>query len=167
ALAAAGVKVVEGWPDGVDPARNAESFGFQVGLFFAFQQPEDFAPLSAVVKQEDLRMAARTAWSRYFEDVDVFLCPTNFTPAFPHDTRPFADRVITTPEGDRPYDAQSFWIAHASLPGLPAVSAPAGLTAGGLPVGVQVIGPLHEDDTAITFAELAADVVGGYRRPPL
>jgi amidase len=30
----------------------------------------------------------------------------------------------------------------------------------GLPVGVQVIGPWHADDTVITFAELAADIVG-------
>jgi hypothetical protein len=29
------------------------------------------------------------------------------------------------------------------------------------------VGPLYEDDTAITFAELFADVVGGYEAPPL
>jgi amidase len=112
-------------------------------------------------------MAARAAWTRYFADVDVFLCPTNFTPAFPHDSRPFAERTITTPEGVRPYDAQPFWISHASLPGLPAVVAPIGKTTGGLPVGAQIIGPLYEDDTALTFAELLGDVVGGYERPPV
>jgi len=168
ALGRAGAKVVEGWPDGVDPAAHAESSGFQVGLFFAFEQSgHDFAPLSEVVEQEALRMASRAAWSRYFEDVDVLLCPTDFTPAFPHDTRPFDERVIATPEGDRPYGAQGFRIAHAALPGLPAVSAPIGRTAGGLPVGAQVIGPPHEDDTAVTFAELLADVVGGYEEPDL
>ena len=31
-------------------------------------------------------MASRAASNRYFDDVaDVFLCPVNFTPAFPHD----------------------------------------------------------------------------------
>jgi hypothetical protein len=30
-----------------------------------------------------------------------------------------------------------------------------------------VIGPQHEDDTAMTFAELLADFVGGYERPPI
>src|SRR5215510_14473747 len=39
AIARAGATVVEGWPDGVDPAQQYESFGFHVGLFFAFQQP--------------------------------------------------------------------------------------------------------------------------------
>jgi amidase len=168
AVSRAGAKVVDGWPEGVDPADHAESFGFQVGLFFAFQEGGGgFATLDEVVEQETRRMASRAAWSRYFADVDVFLCPTTFTPAFPHDTRPFEERVIGTPEGDRPYDAQVFWIAHAALPGLPAVSAPVGRTAGGLPVGAQLIGPPHEDDTAITFAELLAEVVGGYERPPL
>jgi amidase len=48
-----------------------------------------------------------------------------------------------------------------------ALSAPAGRTCSGLPVGLQVIGPRYEDDTAIKFAELLADIVGGYERPPL
>ena len=98
---------------------------------------------------------------------DVFLCPVNYTPAFPHDPSPFEQRTVPTSDGEWPYDAQPFWISHASLPGLPAVSAPVGQTAHGLPVGVQIIGPLYEDDTAITFAELAAEVVGGYVPPPL
>ena len=168
ALARAGATVVEGWPDGVDPQQNYESFGFHVQLFLAYQQPgEDFATLSAVIEHEARRMAARAAWDRYFDKVDVFLCPANFTPAFPHDSRPFEDRTIATPEGERPYADQAFWASHASLPGLPAVAAPIGRTAGGLPIGAQIIGPLHEDDTAITFAELLADVVGGYESPPL
>jgi amidase len=168
ALARGGATVVEGWPDGVDPVRSYESFGFHVRLFFAFQQPgEEFATLPEVVDHENRRMAARAAWNRYFDETDVFLCPVNFTPAFPHDPRPFEARTIWTPDGERPYDNQPFWVSHASLPGLPAVAAPIGRTPGGLPVGAQILGPLHEDDTAITFAELLGDVIGGYEPPPL
>src|SRR5215211_5377344 len=167
-LAQAGVTVIEGWPDGVDPVRNYESFGFHVRLFFAFQQPdEDFATLSEVIDQENRRMAARAAWSRYFSEIDVFLCPVNFTPAFPHDSRPFEKRTITTPEGERPYNDQAFWVSHASLAGLPAVAAPIGRTHGGLPVAAQILGPLYEDNTAITFAELFTEIIGGYAPPPL
>ena len=59
--------------------RSYESFGFHVRLFFAFQQPagnwtvRDALP--EVIEHETRRMAARVAWSRYFDDVDVFLCP--------------------------------------------------------------------------------------------
>jgi amidase len=148
-LARSGAKIVEGWPDGVEPSEQAEEFGRQVGVFFALHGGE---PTSMTVDQlvaaERGRMIARTKWQRYFEDVDVFLCPTSFTVAFPHGS--------TTIDG-QPYDAQVFWIAHASLTGHPALSMPIGRTQDGLPVGGQVIGPWHEDDTAITFAELLAD----------
>jgi amidase len=166
AIAEAGAAVVEGWPEGIDPIQEAESFGFQVGLFFAYHGDE-FGRSHEFVEQEQRRLRARAAWSSYFDETDVFLCPANFSPAFPHDTRPFEQRTISTPEGERPYSNQPFWIAHASLPGLPAVVAPVGTTPAGLPVGVQVIGPLYEDETAVTFAELLADVVGGFERPPI
>jgi amidase len=169
ALARAGATIVEGWPEGVDPVRHYESFGFHVQSFFAFQQPgEAFAKFSEFIDHENRRMAARAAWNRYFDDVaDVFLCPVTFTPAFLHDTRPFEQRTIATPGGERPYNDQAFWVSHASLPGLPAVAAPVGRTPGRLPVGMQIVGPLYEDDTAITFAELLGDVIGGYEPPPL
>lgn len=168
AIARAGATVVEGWPEGVDPVQEYESFGFHVGLFFAFQQPgENVATLSEFIEHETRRMSARWAWDRYFNDMDVFLCPTNFTPAFPHDNSPLDERRITTPEGERSYTSQPFWISHASLPGLPAVAAPIGRTRGGLPVGAQIIGPLYEDDTAITCAELLSEVIGGYEMPPV
>src|SRR5829696_1361064 len=162
-----GAKVVEGWPDGVDPAAQAESFGFHVRLFFAYQEPgEDLPPLAEAIAHEHRRMAARAAWTRYFSDVDVFLCPVTFCPAFPHDPRSFPDRTIATPEGDRPYGDLAFWVAQPSLPGLPALTTPVGWTSGGLPVGAQVVGPLFEDDTAITLAGLLGEITGGYQPPP-
>jgi amidase len=168
ALAAAGVKIVEGWPEGIDPAAEAEAFDYHVQLFVALAEPGgSFERLGELIEYEQRRMAARTAWERYFAEIDAFLCPVNFTPAFPHDPSPFEQRMVPTPDGPRRYDEQPFWISHASLPGLPAVAAPIGRTAAGLPVGAQIIGPLYEDDTAITLAELTADVVGGYVPPPV
>lgn len=60
-------------------------------------------------------------------------CPAAFTAAFPHDSRPFQQRTITTAEGGRRYDDLPFWISHASLPGMPAVAAPIGATPPGCP----------------------------------
>ncbi|SFW87250.1 amidase family protein [Amycolatopsis australiensis] len=146
ALARAGVRIREGWPDGVDPAAQAAAFGFQVEWFFAAQEGRE---PDGAAEQERRRAALTAAWDRFFGEADVFLCPAVFTTAMRHDDR-------------YRYDDQPFWIAQASLPGLPAVSAPVG---GPLPAGLQVIGPAHEDDTAITFAERAADVVGGFVPP--
>ncbi|MGW7687099.1 amidase family protein [Kribbella sp. NPDC054772] len=147
-LARSGAKIVEGWPDGVDPGAQAEEFGRQVELFFAlYGGSHSELTLHDLLERERRRLEARATWRRYFADVDVFLCPTSFTVAFPHGS--------TTIDG-QPYEAQAFWVSHASLTGHPALNVPIGSTPSGLPVGAQVIGPWHEDDTAITFAELLA-----------
>jgi amidase len=48
---------------------------------------------------------------------------------------------------------------------LPATAAPIGLTAAGLPVGLQIIGPEGEDPTTIEFARLLANEIGGFVAP--
>jgi len=54
----------------------------------------------------------------------------------------------------------------ATLAYLPATAAPSGRSRGGLPVGIQIIGPSFEDRTCIEFAKLLADVAGGFEAPP-
>ena len=70
----------------------------------------------------------------------------------------------------------SWWPASASRrsrPGcempshLPATSAPVGMTPEGLPVNVQIIGDYLDEQTTIHFAELLAEVRGGFQPPPL
>jgi amidase len=160
--------VSEGWPDGVDPVGAAASFGFHINLYFAALGEPTGLTLADAVAEDQRRTTARHAWQRCLtDDADVFLCPTTFTAAIRHDDRPFAERTIDTARGPVPYSNLQFWISHASLTGLPAVSAPIGPARAEPPAGMQIVGPLYEDDTAITFAELAADVIGGYRPPDL
>jgi amidase len=148
ALAAAGITLVEGWPEDLDPKESYEAFGAHLSAYFGLHGVGDDGAFAGFARQEARRMAAHAAWQAVFEDVDAFLCPVTPVAAFPHDQRPDADL--------------GFWISHASLAGLPAVSAPVGRTPAGLPVGIQVIGPPHEDDTAITVAGL----IGRYEPPP-
>ena len=54
------------------------------------------------LRARSTRLASHAAWARYIDHFDVFICPTNFAAAFPDDTRPFQERTIATPEGDRP-----------------------------------------------------------------
>ena len=104
----------------------------------------------------------RRRWSH-----DVFLLPTAFTAAFPHDhSEPIDNRVIDTPEGKRPYGRDmSSWISFATLSGLPATVAPIGRTRAGLPVGLQIMAPMWEDGTSIEFAAQLSDVIGGFEAP--
>jgi amidase len=125
------------------------------------------APFKYLQAAGGRRMAARALWQQYFRTHDAFLLPTAFVPAFAHDRTPSQDdRRIATPAGPRDYGDLFFWISFATLTGLPATTAPVGLTRGGLPVGIQIIGPYLEDATPIDVAGKLADVVGGFRSPP-
>src|SRR5260370_5561644 len=112
---------------------------------------------------ETRRRAARGIWQAYFRTHDTFLMPTALVPAFPHDQsgNPFA-RVLTTPAGPRPYGDLFFWISFATLAGLPATTAPVGLTAASLPVGLQFVGPYHVYPTPIEETCHHADGNGFY-----
>ncbi|MGB5265314.1 MAG: amidase, partial [Polyangiales bacterium] len=66
----------------------------------------------------------------------------------------------------RPYMDHVCWVALASAAFLPATSAPVGVTPDGLPVNVQILGPFLGDKTTIRFAELLAEVRGGFQPPP-
>jgi Asp-tRNA(Asn)/Glu-tRNA(Gln) amidotransferase A subunit family amidase len=136
--------------------------------------PEDIAAAASVaphgrwLHETRRRLAVRALWQTYFESHDVFLLPTTITAAFPHDdSEPIDRRVVDTPEGKRPYARDMpYWISFATLAGVPATVAPVGLTGAGLPVGLQVVAPMWEDGTAIEFAALLSDRVGGFTAPP-
>jgi amidase len=80
-------------------------------------------------------------WDEVFATVDVVLAPISPVPAFPHDDRPFGQRDLDIDGRRAPYTSNLVWPGVATLPLLPATAVPAGRTPGGLPVGVQVIGP--------------------------
>jgi amidase len=48
---------------------------------------------------------------------------------------------------------------------LPATAAPAGFTRGGLPIGCQIVGPMHGDRTTIAVAGMLETAMGGFRAP--
>lgn len=118
-------------------------------------------------KQRFQQLAFRQMWHDYFEHIDVFLMPAAFATAFRHlHEGDMNSRVIDTPEGKRPYMDFMPWIVTPTLTGCPATTAPVGLTAQGLPVGIQVMGPFWEDATPIEFAALMGAEMGGFIAPP-
>jgi Asp-tRNA(Asn)/Glu-tRNA(Gln) amidotransferase A subunit family amidase len=50
--------------------------------------------------------------------------------------------------------------------GLPAVSVPAGRTQGGLPVGVQIVGPPRAERLLVAAARIVERAAGGWQPPP-
>ena len=115
----------------------------------------------------DRQLGMRREWAALFRDFDVVLAPVMGTVAFPHVDEPDPTRRTLTINGEAtPYFDQIAWPAVALLPNLPATAAPVGFTKGGLPIGIQVIGPYLEDRTTIAFAGLLERELGGFRAPP-
>jgi amidase len=190
ALRKTGVKLEEGWPSGVNPSEQYEIYRFllisteanklrtkhlkkfreiaarkdgseEARIAWAWTAPHKY--FQAV---SSARISTRAIWQDYFRTHDVFLLPTAFTSAFPHDhSQPFERRKFITEEGPRSYYDLSFWISFATLSGLPATTAPIGLTKDGLPVSIQIVGPYLEDATSIDFAGQMADVIGEFQPP--
>ena len=103
----------------------------------------------------------------FFESFDVLLCPVAPVPAFRHDHSPIVARKLALSDGRRiGYRELMRWVALASLCGLPATAMPAGRTAEGLPVGIQLIGPRGGDARLLAIAQAFEDVCGGFIPPP-
>ena len=80
-----------------------------------------------------------------FGQVDVLLCPTAPTTAFGL--------------GEKTADPLTMYLADiytisANLAGLPGLSIPAGLSAGGLPIGMQLIGPVLSEHLLLRTARM-------------
>ena len=77
------------------------------------------------------------------------------------DARRIAFNDTTIPYGD-----QFAWLQAIGVVHLPAVVAPVGRTATGLPVGIQIVGPHLEDRTPIDLARHMERITGGFQAPP-
>jgi amidase len=110
----------------------------------------------------------RVRWADFFRDYDILLCPPMSVAAIRHDhTEPPDSRTLVVNGVKRPYfDALIAWAGLIGMVYLPSTSSPVGRTAGGLPVGIQIVGPYLEDRSTIDFARRLGEVVGGYQRPP-
>jgi amidase len=108
----------------------------------------------------------RHTWRQFFAEFDAVVCPIMSIPAFPHDHNPDrGERRIDIDGVEYPSVDQSAWAGLATMPGLPATAIPAGRSPEGLPVGVQLIGPMFEDRTPLRLAELLERTIGGFEPP--
>lgn len=109
------------------------------------------------VKAQRVRSRIAQDFRTAFEDVDVILAPTAPSPAFPVDEKiddpvsMYLNDVFTVP---------------ASLAGLPAMSVPAGLSADGLPLGLQLIAKPFDELTLFRAGE-ALEQAAGFELPDL
>ncbi len=112
-------------------------------------------------RAQRVRSLIRRDYSNAFDGnagpgVDVVALPTTPTPAFrlgEHLQDPLAMYL-----GD-------IFTVSANLTGLPAISVPAGFTATGLPIGLQLVGRAFDEATLLRLSHAYERAAGGSRRP--
>jgi len=90
--------------------------------------------------------------AQLFHDVDVLLTPTTAVPAFAAEGPP---PEVIDGEPAHPLGASATpFTMLANLCWNPAISVPAGLTADGVPVGLQIVARRHHDEAPLRLARL-------------
>jgi len=134
--------------------------------FGAFLEGMDARAADAAIQREKVARQGAAFAARTFERYDVLLMPAAIATAIRHDhSKQLAQRMVQVGGRTRSYTELFVWIALATLYGLPATSAPVGVSTEGLPFNVQIVGGPHRDHTTIRFAELIAPLTGGWRAP--
>ncbi len=188
-----GVKVKEGWPEGINPGEVFDIY-FKLMAAYVSQSPAFTDTVINMLKLlyympygdtqrnfvEGLtishkdwyalsvrRLQSRLAWQEYFKTFDAFLMPANCVPAFDHNhERNMWGRIIESSDKPRYYAETFKWISIATLAGCPVTVIPVGKTKDNLPVGIQIMGPYMEDGTPLDLAMRMENVFGGFTPPP-
>jgi amidase len=140
-------------------------------------EANDQTPLAALTRarvmdhrswsdHNEARTSYRLNWRTFYEDWDVVICPVSATVAFEHDHRPKLERALTVDGVQTTHYEHYFWVGLATVAYLPSTVFPTGLSDGGLPIGLQIIGPEYGDRTTIEIAKLIAQEFGGFQAPP-
>ena len=108
----------------------------------------------------------RRRWFEFFKEWDVLLCPVTGTVAYPHDhTGEVWEREVVINGVRVPFIEQMFWAGISNFCYLPATAVPIGFTEGGLPIGIQIVGPQYGDLTTLHLAELLEHAWQGFVVP--
>jgi amidase len=116
-----------------------------------------------VARAEALKTQLFQRMRRFFERHDVLVLPTSQVPPFD------ASIEYPTEVDGKPQQTYLDWMRscyYVSTLGVPALSVPAGFTTGGLPVGIQIVGPFRSDLRVLRVGHAFEQATGWTRRQP-
>ena len=166
----AGARVVERLPE-IDWREMNGLFGDLTGMITGLFDPhatlrDEQRTLAWYLGALQRRDALIAAWQGFFADFDALILPPAMTTAFPHQEK----NVRIEVEGrEVSYWGHGRFLGPFNLTGLPALSAPAGSDDRGLPIGIQIAGPLWSDMRLLDVARalVREGILPGFQAPPL
>ena len=117
---------------------------------------------------EDQRHVLRQQWAAFFERFDLLICPVAATTAMLHNQQGYRwERTIPVNGKPQPSTTQLFWAGYSGVVGLPSTAVPLALSATGLPIGAQLVGPAYGDPVCLRFARWLEEAYRAFVPPPL
>lgn len=108
-------------------------------------------------RAQKIRTLIKGDFEQAFETVDAILTPTTPSPAFELGAMADADPVEMY--------LQDIFTVTVNMAGLPGISVPAGLSANGLPLGLQLIGKAFDEADLLNTAYALEDTTGFTAKP--
>jgi amidase len=113
------------------------------------------------------RLRIRRAWGAFFRDWDVLLCPVHPVPAQRRaETEPPFAMKVDIDGRTVPWNEMLFWPLIIGGVHLPSSVAPLAKTQAGLPLGVQIVGPMYGDRMTIAVAKMLEKSWSAFEAPP-
>jgi aspartyl-tRNA(Asn)/glutamyl-tRNA(Gln) amidotransferase subunit A len=153
-----GLRVEAGSLDAMYEATRAAGFGAEVqrrimiGTYVLSAGYYD----AYYLKAQRVRRLIKEDFDTVFASVDALLTPATPTAAFP------VGRKIDDPVTNYLNDV---FTVPANLAGLPGIAVPGGLTSGGLPLGLQVVGKSFDEATLYSVASVIEEAAGFTQTP--
>ena len=108
-------------------------------------------------KAQKVRTLIAEDFKKVFEDVDVLVTPTQPTPAF---------KIGEKVNDPLAMYLEDVFLVPASLAGVPAFSVPCGFDSGGLPIGMQIIGPQLGEEKIFNVAAVYEGITDWHMKRP-
>ncbi len=154
ALAILGRSLEQEIPDWREHAKDTAVWNIERGLALTAAE---------LLESEVSRTGVYRRCVEFFQRYDALLLPAAQVPPFP------ADENWVKEINGQPMATYIDWMTVCcaiSVTGLPAISVPAGFTAAGLPVGVQIVAGPHDDLGLLQFAHEFEQATLHHRRRP-
>ncbi|HEY0977674.1 MAG TPA: amidase [Flavobacteriales bacterium] len=133
------------------------------GIFDSYEQAMNDTSDANWLRITADRTRLTASWERFFQEHDFLVLPVTYGPAFIQCEQ---GAELQGDNGPVRYMGYVPFGAIINATGHPTLSVPMGLNAQGLPIGLQVVGPLHSEEELLHLAMLLKPLVNGFVPPP-